>query len=225
MYLLTAGYELASYDANAIEAAKDARLELLVKHSVAGAQYKATDIPRWHRAGEELIEASGIPYVFLRPAPFDSNALLWASTIKSHDTVYGALGEASTPTIDAEDIAAVAAAVLTKPELAGKAYELTGPESLTTQQQVDVLAKVLGRPLKYVNVPDEAARDSMLGMGWPPPYVSAMVGLIQTLRSLGHIAPTADVKTVLGREPRSFEQWAQANAAAFRSDANAASTK
>ena len=222
MYLLAAGHDLESYEENAIEAAKKARLDLLVKHSVAGAQYKATDIPRWHRAGEERIEASGLPYVFLRPSSFDSNALGWASTIKSHDTVYGALAEASIPHIDPEDIAEVAAAVLTKPGQAGKVYELSGPESLTSQQQVDILASVVGRPLKYVNVPDEAARDAMLGMGWPAPYVQAMVGLIQTLRSIGHIDPTGDVKSVLGREPRSFRQWAEANAGAFRSEASAA---
>ncbi len=216
MYLLSAGEDLEQYEANAIDAAKDARLELLVKHSVAGAQYKATDFPRWHRAGEERIEQSGIPYVFLRPAAFASNALYWTGSIAAQDTVYGALGDAAIPVIDPEDIAAVAAQVLTTPGQAGKVYELSGPEPVTSEQQVNILAEVVGRPLKYINVPDEAARNSMLGMGMPPRYVDAMVGLIQMLRSLGRIEPTGDVKAVLGREPRSFRQWAQDNADAFR---------
>jgi uncharacterized protein YbjT (DUF2867 family) len=216
MYLLTAGHELEQHEANAIDAAKAAGLELVVKHSVAGAQYKATDIPRWHRAGEERLEASGLPHVFLRPASFDSNAMWWAGTIKSQGAVYGTLGETALPVIDPEDIAEAAAVVLTTPGHAGKTYELTGPESLTTEQQVDTLGSVLGRPLKYVNVPDSAARDSMLGMGMPAPYVNAMVGLFQTLRGLGRIEPTKDVKSLIGREPRTFKQWAEANAAAFK---------
>jgi len=110
---------------------------------------------------EERIETSGVPHVFLRLTSFDSNALWWADTIKSHDTVYGALGDASNPVIDPEDIAAVAALTLSEPGHAGKIYELSGPESLTTEQQVNILGSVLGRPLKYVNVPDSAARDSM----------------------------------------------------------------
>jgi (4-alkanoyl-5-oxo-2,5-dihydrofuran-3-yl)methyl phosphate reductase len=215
MYLLAAGLDLEQNEANAIEAAKEAGLELLVKHSVAGAQYKATDIPRWHRAGEERIEASGLPYTFLRPGSFDSNALYWVSTIQSHDTVYDALGKTSLPTIDPEDIAEAAATVLTTPGHAGKVYELSGPESITTEQQVAILASVLGRPLKYVNVPDSAAREGMLGMGMPAGYVEAMIGLIQTLRGIGHIDPTGDVKALLGREPRTFKQWAEANSAAF----------
>lgn len=216
IYILSAGHELEQHEANIIEAVKAARVELVVKHSVAGAQYKATDIPRWHRAGEERLEASGLSYVFLRPATFDSNALGWAATIKAQDTVYGALGDASLPVIDPEDIAEVAATVLTTPGHAGKAYELSGPESLTTAQQVATLGNVLGRPLKYVNVPDSAVREAMGKMGMPAPYIDAMVGLIQALRSIGRIGPTGDVKALLGREPRSFRQWAEANAAAFR---------
>lgn len=216
MYILSAGHELELHEANIIDAAKAARVELVVKHSVGGAQYKATDIPRWHRAGEERLEASGLSYAFLRPASFATNALGWAATIKAQDTVYGALGDAALPVIDPEDVAEVAATVLSTPGHAGKAYELSGPEPLTTAQQVTMLGSVLGRPLKYVNVPDSAAREAMGQMGMPAPYADAMVGLIQTLRSIGRIEPTGDVKALLGRQPRSFRQWAEANAAAFR---------
>lgn len=225
MYLLAAGETLAELEANAIDAAKSAGLELLVKHSVAGAQYKATDIPRWHRAGEERIEASGLPHVFLRLGSFDSNALMWVPTIQSHDTVYGALGQTSLPSIDPEDIAEAAAVVLTQPGHVGKTYELTGPESLTTEQQVSTISDALGRPLKYVNVPDAAAREAMVGMGMSPVYVEAMIGLIQTLRNIGRIDPTGDVRALLGREPRSFRQWVQGNLAALQGATQAQTTQ
>jgi (4-alkanoyl-5-oxo-2,5-dihydrofuran-3-yl)methyl phosphate reductase len=222
MYLVSNGPDIEEYETNAVEVAKGAGLELLVKQSVAGAQYKATDFPRWHRNVEERIEGAGLPHVFLRPAAFDSNAFWWADTIKSHDTVYGTLADASIPVIDPEDIAAVAAVALSEPGHAGKIYELSGPESLTTEQQVNILGDVLGRPLKYVNVPDNAARDSMLGMGIPPKYADALIGLYQTLRSIGRIEPTQGVKNVLGREARSFRQWAEANAGAFQAVGEAA---
>lgn len=216
IYLLSPSMGIEENEGHALEAAKAAGVELLVKHSVSGAQYKVSDIPSWHRASEEHIEASGIPHVFLRPGPFDSNALYWADTIKSHDTVYSNLADAALPNIDPEDIAAVAAVVLTTQGHAGKAYELSGPEAITTQQQVDTLGKLLGRTLKYVAVSDDAARQSMLGMGMPPAYVDAMVGLTQTLRSFGRIEPTTDVKTILGRPARSFRQWAETNIGAFQ---------
>jgi uncharacterized protein YbjT (DUF2867 family) len=222
MYLVSNGPDIEEYESNAVEAAKAAGLELLVKQSVAGAQYKATDFPRWHRNVEERIEAAGLPHVFLRPTAFDSNALYWADTIKSHNTVYGTLGEASIPVIDPEDIAAVGAAALSEPGHAGKICELSGPESLSTEQQVNILADVLGRPLKYVNVSDNTARESMLDMGMPPRYVDALIGLFQALRSIGRIEPTPGVKNVLGREARPFKQWAEANIAAFQQAGEAA---
>lgn len=217
VYLLSAGDQLSVHEANAIEAAKAAGVKLVVKHSVAGAQYNAPGFPSWHRAGEERLEASGIPYVLLRPASFASNALYWAGSIKGQGTVYGALGEAAVPVIDPEDIAEAAATVLTTPGHEGKAYELSGPEALTTAQQVDIIARTVGKELNYVNVPDDAARQSMLGMGMSPAYVDAMIGLIQMLRGIGRIEPYPnDVQSLTGRQPRSFGQWAEANAAAFK---------
>jgi hypothetical protein len=62
-------------------------------------------------------------------------------------------------------------------------YDLTGPEALTAAQQVEVLSAVLGKPLSYVNVPDEAAQKGMLDAGMPKPMTDAMIDLIQTLRS------------------------------------------
>jgi uncharacterized protein YbjT (DUF2867 family) len=217
VYLLSAGDQLSVHEASAIEAAKAAGVKLMVKHSVAGAQHKAPGFPSWHRAGEERLEASGIPYVVLRPASFASNALYWAGSIKGQGTVYGALGEAAIPVIDPEDIAEAAATVLTTPGHEGKFYELSGPEALTTAQQVEALGRAIGKDLKYVNVPDDAARQSMLGMGMSPAYVDAMISLIQMLRGIGRLEPyPGDVETLTGHKPRSFGQWAEANAAAFR---------
>lgn len=217
VYLLSAGDQLSAHEANVIDAAKAAGVKLIVKHSVAGAQYKAPGFPSWHRAGEERLEASGIPYVFLRPASFASNALYWAGSIKGQGTVYGALGEAAIPVIDPEDIAECACTVLTTPGHEGKAYELSGPEALTTAQQVEAVGRTIGKDLKYVNVPDDAARQSMLGMGMSPAYVDAMIGLIQMLRGMGRIEPyPGDVETLTGHKPRSFGEWAEANASAFK---------
>jgi uncharacterized protein YbjT (DUF2867 family) len=189
---------------------------MIVKHSVAGAQYKAIDIGRWHRAGEERIEASGIPYAFLRPAPFAANALWWAGSIKGQGAVYGALGDSAQPVVDPADVAEVAAAVLSTPGHEGKAYDVTGPATLTTEEQVKAIGEVIGKPLKYVNVPDSAAKDSMLGMGMNPRWVDAMIEMIAALRGWGRLEPSGDVKKVTGKDPVSFRQWATANAAAFK---------
>jgi uncharacterized protein YbjT (DUF2867 family) len=216
VYLLTAGAKLAALEANVIDAATAEKVERLVKHSVQGAQSEATVIGRWHRQGERRIERSGLPYTFLRPASFATNALSWAAMIKRGGTIYSPYGEAALPVIDPEDVAAVAEKVLTERGHTGRAYELTGPTSLTVAEQVAIIGKITGRSLKYVNVPDEAARQSMVETGVPPDYADAVVDLVKVLRGLGNVLTTSTVQDLLGRAPRTFEQFIRDNAAAFR---------
>ena len=54
----------------------------------------------------------------------------------------------------------------------GRAYELWGPEPLTPGQQVAILARVVGRPLRYEAVPDAQARADMAGTT-PAPLIDA----------------------------------------------------
>ena len=46
----------------------------------------------------------------------------------------------------------MAAAALIESGHESQAYELTGPELLTVAEQVEILARVVGRPLEYVDV-------------------------------------------------------------------------
>lgn len=216
LFLLSAAQDLEEHDANAIDAARGAGVQLVVKQSVTQAPGKASLIPQWHRAGEERLEKSGMEYVFLRPASFTSNALGWVATVKSEGTVYNPFGRTALPVVHPDDIADVAAAVITQPGHAGKAYDITGPEALTVEEQAAILGEGLGRPLTVVEVTDEAMRAGMLKAGTPQTYVDARVGLVQMLRNLGRLEPSSAVKDVTGKEPRTFRQWVEENIAAFR---------
>jgi uncharacterized protein YbjT (DUF2867 family) len=136
--------------------------------------------------------------------------------VKGQDTVYNPLGEAALPVVHPDDIADVAAAVLTRPGHSNKAYDITGPEALTTQQQADILSELLGRTLKVVTVSDESMKEGMLKAGTPPTYVEARVGLVQMLRNLGRLEPSKDVETITGKPGRTFRQWVESNIGAFR---------
>jgi (4-alkanoyl-5-oxo-2,5-dihydrofuran-3-yl)methyl phosphate reductase len=216
IYLLATGLDLVSLEANVIDAAASEKVERLVKHSVQGAQYEAALIPRAHRASEKKIEQSKLPFTFLRPASFASNSLGWAGMLRGGDAVYGPYGEMALPVVDPGDIAAVAEKVLTEPGHTGKAYDLTGPEALTTAEQVAILAKALGRKLSFINVPDEAARKSMVDSGMVPGYADAMIDLVAMLRGLGRVEPTRTVSELLGRPATPFASFVESNLAAFR---------
>jgi uncharacterized protein YbjT (DUF2867 family) len=122
--------------------------------------------------------------------------------------------EVPVATIDPADIAAVAAAVLSDPAAhAGRAHELSGPEPLTPGDQIEILARVLGRPLRYEPVSDEAAKAEMAGTT-PQPFIDAFFRFY----SDGEFDDSRVVGTVhelTGRAPRTFERWAADHAGAF----------
>jgi uncharacterized protein YbjT (DUF2867 family) len=213
---ITAGPELARYDGTLAVAAKAAGVEHVVKLSVIGAGHGGSEIPTWHHDGEQRITATGLATTFVRPGSFASNARGWATTLRSMGKAFGALGTAALPVIHPDDIAEVAALALTQPGHAGKAYEITGPEPLTTAEQVAILGEVAGRPFEYVNVPDEAAVKGMLDAGMPRAMADAMIHLVQALRGLGRIPPSDVVPQLLGRPAKTFRDWANENAATFK---------
>ena len=144
-----------------------------------------------------------------------SNALAWAGTIRSHDTVYAPFGEGRTAVIDPRDIAAVAAAVLTTAGHENRAYALTGPQSLTPAEQVDVLAEVLERPLRYVEVRPAVARQAMTQAGMPLVIADAVIALLATSLDGSSAVALPTIADITGTPPGTFGQWAHDNSNAY----------
>ena len=216
LYLVSTGVRLAEVEARAVDAAREAGVEHVVKLSVMGADEPAIDFARWHAASERHLMASGLQWTMLRPGSFMANSLAWAETIRTQGAFYQPTGEGRWAAIDPVDIGAVAVRALTEPGHAGRAYPLTGPESLPAAGYAEVLARVLGRPVRFVDVPPEAARESMLGSGMPPAYVDALLDLLAAMKA-GHTdAVAGTVPELLGRPAGTFDEWARRNAAAFR---------
>ncbi len=214
--LVPAGPDGATHEGHLYDAAKKHGVQHLVVLSVAGAQYDASIFGRWHRAGEKKAEASGIPWTFLRPVGFNSNAFMWAQTVKTQGAIYQPMGEGKMAIVDVRDIAAVAAKCLTSSGHANKAYDITGPEALSMAEQAKQLGDAIGKPLKYVDVPDAAARDAMIGMGFPPAMADGMLEFTGLVRSGGAAMVSDAVKAVTGNNGRTFAAWCRENAAAFK---------
>lgn len=216
LFLLSSGADLVTAEAAAVDAAVRSGVTHVVKLSVIGADDPQITFARWHRASEDHIRATSLDWTFLRPGNFMTNALGWAPTIRAQRAFYQPTGTGRWAAIDPADIGAVAVRALTSPGHAGQAYTLTGPESMDAAGYAAVLARVLGAPVQFVDVPPEAARQGMLDSGVPAPYVDALLDLLAAMKAGAADAVTPTVKQVLGRAPATFEEWARRHAAAFR---------
>jgi uncharacterized protein YbjT (DUF2867 family) len=203
-------------ETNVVNAAKAAGVKKIVKLSVWGAAGEGFTIARIHRPVERAIEASGLAWTHLRPNGFMQNFVNYmAGSIKAQGALYTPAADASISHIDARDIARVAAGVLTTSGHDGRAYDLSGPQALSYAEAAAILTRVLGKPVTYVAVSDEAAKSAMLSGGMPAFYADALVDLNQAYRRGAGAPVTTTVKDVTGRAPIAFERFAQDHAAAF----------
>jgi len=170
-------------------------------------------VARYHILSERAVRQSGLPWTFLQPNSFMSNALRWLPQLEDGNVIRGPFGEVAVSTIHPNDLGAVAARALTTADHEGKTYRLSGPESLRPAEQVAIVAKYAGRDLSFQAQSDEVARAEMEGQ-MPKEYVDAFFEFF----SEGTVDETTvhpTVQQVTGSEPRSFEQWAEENADAF----------
>jgi hypothetical protein len=121
--------------------------------------------------------------------------------------------------IDARDIAAVAVQALTRTGHEGKAYELSGAQSLSFHEVAAILTRVLGREIRYVETSAEDYKNGAVAAGVSAGYADALVDLFDRYyHEAGEKAGTvtSTVREVTGREPIRYEQFARDYAAALR---------
>ena len=210
LFLLVAGED----PAGVVERAKAAGVAKLVLLSSQGVGTRPG--PAYaHAAGfEQAVAASGLEHTILRSGGLASNAFAWAEPIRAQRTAAAPFAEVGLPFVDPDDVAAVAAAVLSEDGHDGATYVLTGPAPTTPRQRAAAIATALGEPVTFVEQTREEAHAQMSAF-MPAPVVAG------TLAILGE--PTAeeqsvspDVARILGRPAAPFAAWAARNAGAFR---------
>jgi uncharacterized protein YbjT (DUF2867 family) len=218
LFLLTPGIG-TTRASNAVAAAKTAGVRhvvLLSSDNVIGDPMPA--MGRWHHEREEIVRNSGLEWTILRPTGFMSNALDWLSTLREAGYVLDPAGPGRYAPIDPADIAAVAATVLTEEGHAGHEYLITGPHAVTISEQVHTLENAIDRriEIREVTTTEEAVR-ARFPNGAPPALAAALTEGFALMRADTVGRRTDDVRRLIGREPRDFEDWCHRHAGEFAS--------
>jgi len=214
--------DLPALEANFVKEVRRAGRKHIVKISALGG--RESMFSSGHRDSEENIEASGLPYTFLRPNGFMQNLVNYnAGTIRSQNAFYGCQGNGAVSIVDIRDIAAVAVIVLAATGHEGKSYALTGGESLTTDQVAEKISRVAGRKISYVDLPPAELKKAILSAGTPEWSAEALLDLQRLYREGKASLVTDDVERLTGRRPITFDQFARDYAFAFQDEAKVAS--
>lgn len=118
---------------------------------------------------EDAFRAAIADVTVLRPGFFMENFFRDLPTLLHTGKLFSAIpGGKKVPLIATDDIAAAATRALLEPRPGHHVLELHGPEDLSYHEVVAILGDAWGRPVEFVQVQVEDARQGMLGAGLPP---------------------------------------------------------
>lgn len=211
----------ATLQGNVVKAASRAGAKRIVKLS-AGSGVTGADSPsfagRFHAQTEREIEQAGLAYTFLQPNWFMQNLFNMAEPIKAKNLLPLAFltDDQRMALIDTEDIAAVSARVLAEPgPHDGETYRLSGPELLTGPEIAERLGRGLGRDVNHASPPVEAFLETLKAKGAPDWMQQHMKEIAELFRDGAGAEQTDTVEQLLGRPPRTVEEFAREHAHRF----------
>ena len=195
------GQRLAQHQ-NVIDAAEAAGVDLLVYTSVANAGTSGIALAEEHRATEEAIVDSGLPYTFLRNSWYIENYSGELATYLEHGTVLGSAGDGRVSAAPRADFAEAAAAVLLLDQPKA-VYELGGV-AFSMKDLADAVSEVTGADVSYTDLPADELTKVLVGAGVPEQYAAIIADANLGLgRGELYVEPT-DLEDLLGRPATSL---------------------
>ncbi|MFJ2958368.1 NAD(P)H-binding protein [Streptomyces sp. NPDC087270] len=160
------------------------------------------------RALDALIESTGVAYRSLRMPAFMENLLQQLGPIRDQGVFFLPIsGDRRIPTCATRDIAAVAAELLLDGSWDGQeGVPVLGAEDLSYRDMARVMSEVLGRPIRYQQVPGEAFKAQLTRQGMPGAWARSVVDLLAEVDAGCY---DAEPRTARSTTPTTFRQWCE----------------
>ena len=169
---------------------------------------------------EGEIKKLGVPYTFLRLPLFMENIFGFKDTIVGQSSIYNPV-DPTKPHVEVSvgDAAKAAAVILADPSKhANKTYNIIS-DRFTFGDIATAFSEALGKEVKYVRVPYDAARKALAGMGfqdWQVTGVLELDNLIDNDSPVTNLADISDYTTITGEKPTDLKTWVSQVAGAFK---------
>ncbi|MHA6524604.1 MULTISPECIES: SDR family oxidoreductase [Tessaracoccus] len=188
-----------------IDAAQDLGMRQVVFLSLQGVQFNR-NTP--HHQVEAYLKATRAPYTMLRPNFFMQNlSSTYAADIARHSEIRVPAGRSRTAFIDARDIGAVVARVLTEPGHDRKAYTLSGEQSLSYTDVAQIMSRVLGRPITYTRPTEHEYLAQLAADGRPADYIAVQKMIYRVVRLNASAVPNRSIRRLTGSPATRFDRF------------------
>ena len=158
-------------------------------------------------AMDDLIASTGVPYRALACPSFMENLLRQTALIRDQGVFFSPVsGDRAAPTCATRDIAAVATALLLDDWHGNGSVAVLGPEDLSHNDMARTMSEVLGRPVRFEQVPGDAFTASLVAGGMSEPMARAMLDM---MRAKDNGLDNAEPRTPENTTPTTFRQWCE----------------
>jgi NAD(P)H dehydrogenase (quinone) len=187
-----------------VTAAKQAGVRLLAYTSILNADSTKMALAAEHKATEEAIRASGLPFVFLRHGWYAENYTEQLAGMLERGVLLGSAGDGRVAPATRADFAAADAAVLTTPGHEGKVYELAGDTGATLAELAAEVSRVAGKPVVYQDLPADQYVGVLTGVGVPAAFAEVLADCDLGLLRGELNDSTGDLRRLIGRPTTPF---------------------
>jgi uncharacterized protein YbjT (DUF2867 family) len=159
-------------------------------------------------AMDDLIANTGVAFRALTMPSFMDNFLRQVEPIKNQGMFFSPMsGDRKAPTCATRDIAAVAAKLLLDPSWSGSGnVPVLGPEDLSFNEMAQIISEVLGRPVRFQQIPFEAFKARLIESGASESMATGMVDMmVAKNEGLDNMEP----RTAESTTPTTFRQWCE----------------
>lgn len=216
-------------EGNVLRAALRAGVRRIVK-LYGAVEHRGDPLGSLHDASVEAIRQSGLEWALLSPTSVLETSLLSAiAWIEEAGGIVASAGEGKVAHVAADDVARAGAIVLAERRENGRNYVITGPELLSLSELCEILSRVTGRSIPYIDVSDQEL-ERLLVEDAGMTAEQAEMGVIchfRAWRDGDAQARTDTYRELTGQPPTTAEQWIEAHRDVFaqaRDKAPAATT-
>jgi NAD(P)H dehydrogenase (quinone) len=190
----------------AVQAAKAAGVTHLVYTSILSADTSTVSLAPEHKATEEAIRDSGIPFTFLRNSWYTENYEQSVAQALATGAVLGSAGEGPVGGVPRADYADAAVEVLTGTGHENKVYELAADEAWSYADLAEAVARLSGKPVAYQDVPADQHRSILLGAGLPEFVADMLVDADRAIAAGELASDSGDLRALLGRPTTTLDE-------------------
>jgi len=188
-----------------IRIAQHNNVSRIVYHSVLHPQVESMP-HHWQKMRvEESLFTSGLDFTILQPCAYMQNVLSGWQKILAGQYIVPYNLNTRISIVDLEDIARVAAKVLTEPGHSNAIYELSGPENLSQYDVAEQISEIIKQPVQAVEQSRQSWQQSALASGMQKQQIELLIKMFEYYDKFGLVGNSSVLEHLLGSKPTTFK--------------------